>query len=69
MSDAPYFKSFRWNRASPAAVVTGLPGEGSTLLQKLWVRFEDEVDFYVVDHEGELRPVTLADQAEVLKRA
>ena len=53
----------------PAAVVTGLPGEGSTLLQKLWMRFEDEVDFYVVDHEGELRPVTLADQAEVLKRA
>lgn len=53
----------------PAAVVTGLPGEGSTLLQKLWMRFEDEVDFYVVDHDGELRPVTLADQAEVLKRA
>lgn len=52
----------------PAAVVTGLPGEGSTLLQKLWMRF-DEVDFYMVDHDGELRPVTLADQAEVLKRA
>jgi len=52
----------------PAAVITGLPGEGSDLLQKLWLRFTG-VDFYMVDHDGELRPVTIADQAEVRKRA
>jgi len=52
----------------PAAVITGLPGEGSDLLQKLWLRFA-EVDFYMVDHGGELRQVTIADQAEVRKRA
>lgn len=46
----------------PAAVVTGLPGEGSSLLQKLWTRFS-EVDFYMVGHDGELRAVTIADQA------
>lgn len=55
-------------KQQPAAVVTGLPGEGSDLLQKLWLRFT-EVDFYMVDHDGELRPVTIADQAEVRKRA
>ena len=49
-------------RQRPAAVVTGLPGEGSSLLQKLWTRFA-EVEFYMVDHSGELRAVTIADQA------
>lgn len=45
----------------PAAVITGLPGEGSTLLQRLWMRFED-VDFYMVEHDGSLRPVNIADR-------
>jgi len=47
----------------PAAVVTGLPGAGSDLLRKLWLRF-DEVDFYLVDQEGSLRPVDVLDKAE-----
>lgn len=50
-------------KQQPAAVVTGLPGEGSSLLQKLWLRFA-AVDFYMVDHDGQLRQVTIADQAE-----
>lgn len=49
-------------RQRPAAVVTGLPGEGSGLLPKLWTRFS-QVDFYMVDHNGELRAVTIADRA------
>lgn len=47
----------------PAAVVTGLPGEGSRLLQKLWTRFAG-VAFYMVEDDGELREVTIADQAK-----
>ena len=47
--------------AGKAAVITGLPGEGSTLLQRLWMRFED-VDFYMVGHDGSLRPVNIADR-------
>lgn len=47
----------------PAAVVTGLPGEGSSLLRKLWFRF-DTVEFYLVDQEGVLRPVSVLDKAE-----
>ena len=50
-------------RHQPAAVVTGLPGQGSTLLQKLWMRF-DEISFYVVDHDGSLRMANIADQAQ-----
>lgn len=50
-------------RNQPAAVVTGLPGQGSTLLQKLWMRF-DEISFYVVDHDGSLRMANIADQAQ-----
>ena len=46
----------------PAAVVTGLPGEGSTLLRRLWMRFE-KVDFYVVEHGGDLRLVNITDRA------
>lgn len=49
-------------RQRPAAVVTGLPGEGSALLPKLWARFS-EVDFYMVDEDGEPREVTIADRA------
>lgn len=45
----------------PVAVITGLPGDGSTLLQRLWMRFED-VNFYMVEHDGSLRPVNLADR-------
>lgn len=45
----------------PTAVVTGLPGTGSTLLQRLWMRFE-ETPFYLVDHDGSLHPVTIADR-------
>ncbi|MCI8653724.1 MAG: hypothetical protein HFF11_08545 [Angelakisella sp.] len=48
---------------SPAAVVTGLPGEGSSLLRKLWLRF-DKTAFYLVDQEGALRPVSVLDRAE-----
>lgn len=47
----------------PAAVVTGLPGKGSDLLRKLWLRFE-EAAFYLVDQEGVLRPVNVLDKAE-----
>ena len=47
----------------PAAVVTGLPGEGSSLLRKLWLRF-DELDFYLVERDGSLRPVDVLDKAE-----
>lgn len=46
----------------PAAVVTGLPGEGSGLLPKLWTRFSG-TEFYMVDHDGTLRAVTVADWA------
>lgn len=49
-------------RQRPAAVVTGLPGGDSALLPKLWARFS-EVDFYMVEDDGELREVTIADQA------
>lgn len=49
-------------RQRPAAVVTGLPGEGSALLPKLWARFAD-VDFYIVEDDGEPREVTIADRA------
>lgn len=49
-------------RQRPAAVVTGLPGEGSSLLPKLWARFSD-VDFYLVDEDGEPREATIADKA------
>lgn len=47
----------------PTAVVTGLPGEGSDLLRKLWLRF-DKVDFYLVERDGSLRPVDVLDKAE-----
>ena len=47
----------------PAAVVTGLPGEGSSLLRKLWLRF-DQVEFYLVEQDGSLRPVGVLDKAE-----
>ena len=52
----------------PAAVVTGLPGQGSSLLHKIWMRFES-VSFFTVDHEGLLRPVTIADRVVSEKRA
>ena len=45
------------------SVVTGLPGEGSSLLRKLWLRF-DKTAFYLVDQEGALRPVSVLDRAE-----
>lgn len=51
-------------RQRPAAVVTGLPGEGSSLLPRLWTRFS-EVDFYMVDQHGAMRSVTVADRAAV----
>lgn len=55
-------------RQRPAAVITGLPGEGSGLLPKLWTRFSG-VDFYMVDHDGALRSVTIADRAAAAGRA
>lgn len=54
-------------RQQPAAVVTGLPGEESDLLPKLWTRFS-QVDFYMVDHDGEPRPVTIADRVGERRR-
>lgn len=54
-------------RHQPAAVVTGLPGQGSTLLQRLWMRF-GEVAFYMVDHDGNLRLVNIADRAQACKQ-
>lgn len=54
-------------RHQPAAVITGLPGQGSSLLQRLWMRFE-EVDFYMVDHDGGLRMVNIADRARACEQ-
>ena len=61
-SDAPArFLGELIQEKCPAAVVTGLPGQGSTLLHRIWMRFE-QISFFTVDHEGELRPVTIADR-------
>lgn len=48
----------------PSIVVTGLPGKGSTLLQRLWTRFEF-LSFYTVEENGEPRPVTAVNRAMV----
>lgn len=68
-SDAPArFLGELIQEKCPASVVTGLPGQGSTLLHKIWMRFEN-ISFFTVDHDGELRPVTIADRVVSEKRA
>lgn len=46
----------------PQIVVTGMPGSGSTLLQRLWTQFE-YLAFYTVSPEGATQPVTPIDLA------
>lgn len=46
----------------PAFVVTGMPGHGSTLLQRLWTRFE-YLSFYSVDADGMAQSVTALNRA------
>ena len=46
----------------PAVVVTGMPGKGSTLLQRLWTRFE-YLAFYTVESDGATQPVTALNRA------
>ena len=46
----------------PAIVVTGLPGRGSSLLQRLWTRFE-YISFHTVEADGAVNPVTPVKRA------
>lgn len=46
----------------PANIVTGMPGKGSTLLQRLWTRFE-YLSFYTVETDGTVQAVTVVDRA------
>ncbi|MEG1875206.1 MAG: hypothetical protein RR185_06500 [Angelakisella sp.] len=45
----------------PQTVVSGLPCEENSLLHRIWTRFS-QVDFYTVDHNGTLAPVTLGNR-------
>lgn len=47
---------------NPAIVVTGMPGRGSTLLQRLWTRFA-YLSFYTVNQDGEVQSVTALERA------
>lgn len=46
---------------NPTCVVSGMPQEENSLLHKIWTRFE-QINFYTVDSEGELSPVTLGSR-------
>ena len=45
----------------PSNVVTGMPQGKSSLLHRIWMRFE-QISFFVVDEKGKLSPVTLKDR-------
>ncbi len=45
----------------PANVITGMPKGGSSLLHRIWMRFE-QISFFVVNEEGEAVPITLKDR-------
>lgn len=49
-------------QVKPANVITGLPGKGSTLLQRLWTRFQ-YLSFYTVETDGAVQSVTMVDRA------
>lgn len=49
-------------RKLPQVVVTGLPGPGSKLLPRLWIRFA-QLDFYMVEPDGTPQAVTPLDRA------
>lgn len=49
---------------SPAHVVTGLPGKGGTLLQRLWTRF-GALSFHMVAEDGSMREVTEYHRATI----
>lgn len=45
----------------PCCVVSGMPQQQNSLLHKIWVRFS-QVDFFTVDAQGKLTPVTLSSR-------
>lgn len=59
-NDPPRYLEQLIKKQSPSIVVTGMPQQEGSLLQKLWIRFND-TDFYLVTPEGVEQPVTHRD--------
>lgn len=49
------------SQQAPVNIITGVPQGDHSMLHRLWMRFKD-INFFVVEADGKLSPVTLKDR-------